>query len=265
MKKRIAELVLLDLLFLLLLIISGTVAGATRWVLYFLAYILPIAAGLLLIRRRGLSAEPPRLAFRTDRAVFSAALFAPTMLAVIAISAFTALVLSFFGKTNETDVSGSLVYELFRHALLPAVLEEILFRYIPIKLLSPHSRRGAVGVSTLLFALIHLNLFQIPYALLAGVALAFLTVASGSILPGVLLHFLNNAVSVIWMKFPDTAPYVIFALLLLLSVPSAIYIIRKRRDYAAEISRAADGERVGLSLELFVMTAICLIMSVLSL
>jgi simple sugar transport system permease protein len=105
------------------------------------------------------------------------------MLLVIAVSALTTLVLAFFGKTNEVDVSGHLVYELFRHALIPAVLEELLFRYIPIKLLSPYSRRGAILVSALLFSLVHLNLFQIPYALLAGVVFGFLTVASGSILP----------------------------------------------------------------------------------
>ncbi len=265
MKKRIAALVMLDLLFLLFLIISGTASGALRWGLYFLAYILPIGAGVLLLRRHGLFCVPPRLVIGEKRAVFSLALFAPTMLAVIAVSALTTLVLSLFGKVNDVDVSGNLLYELLRHALLPALLEELLFRYIPIKLLLPYSGRGAIGVSALLFALIHVNLFQIPYALLAGAIFGFLTVASGSILPAVVLHFLNNAVSVLWMRNPETVPYVILPLLLLLSVPSVLYIVRKRREYAAEITRATGGERIGFSPELWVMAAVCLIMSVLSL
>ena len=264
MKKRISALVLIDLLFLLLLIISGTATGALRWVLYFLAYILPIGIGVLLLCKYRLSAEPPRLALSKERTIFSGAIFAPTMLSVIGLSALTALILSFFGKTNEVDVSGNLLYVLFRHALVPAAFEELLFRFIPIKILLPYSKRGAIGVSALLFALIHLNLFQIPYALLAGAVFGFLTVASGSILPCVLLHFLNNLVSVVWMRNPEASP-VILAAILLLCIPSVIYIIRKRSAYAAEILGALDGERIGFSIELLVMTVLCIIMSVVSL
>ena len=265
MKKRITELLLIDLLFLLLLIISGMVKGIWGEALYLLAYILPIGAGLFLLRRHDIFSEPSALVLGKDKLLFSASLFAPTMLLVIAVSALTTLVLAFFGKTNEVDVSGHLVYELFRHALIPAVLEELLFRYIPIKILSPKSKRGAIWVSALLFALIHLNLFQIPYALLAGAVLAFLTVVSGSILPAIILHFLNNSVSVLWMRNPDVAPAVIIPVLVFLSVISAVYIVRKRREYVEETVRAFSGDRVGFSAELLVMTALCLIMSFLSL
>ena len=265
MKKRITSLLLIDLLFLFLLIISGAVNGIWGQLIYFFAYLLPIGAGLLILRRQDDFSMSSALVIRKDRIIFGAALFAPTMLLVIAVSALTALVLALFGKSNDVDVSGALVYELFRHALIPAVLEELLFRYIPIKLLSPRSNRGAIFVSSLLFALVHLNLFQIPYALLAGVIFAFLTVACGSVLPAMILHFLNNAVSVVWMRNPDIAPAVIISVFALLSVLSAVYIIRKRREYEKELLCALSGERVGFSAELLVMTAVCLIMSLLSL
>lgn len=265
MKKAIVAIILIDLSFLLLLIVSGAVTGDLRWAIGKIAYILPIGVGLFMLRRCGLLRESPSLFVTKDKAISSVALFAPTMLVIIAVSALTTLLLSLLGKTNQTDVSGNLFYELFSHALIPAVLEELLFRYIPIKLLSPYSRRGAILVSALLFSLVHLNLFQIPYALLAGVVFGFLTVASGSILPSMLLHLINNAVSVVWMRNPDVAPYVIIAVNFVLCLPSAVCILKRREQYREDVVRAFSGERVGFSPELLVMAIVCIVMSVLSL
>src|SRR5205823_1216781 len=50
----------------------------------------------------------------------------------------------------------------------------------------------AIFMSSFLFALYHMNVFQALPAFLLGVVLGILTVRSGSILPSMLLHFLNN-------------------------------------------------------------------------
>ena len=188
MRRSIAVLIFADLAFLLLLSLSGIVDFAGK-VLYFLAFIFPIALGLAFAVK---DAEAGSVAVRKERLLPSLALFAPTLLLIIGISAITAYLLALFGKSNVTDVSGNLWAELFRHALLPAVLEELLFRFIPMKLLGKRSPRAFMIVSPLLFALIHLNVFQIPYALFAGVALAFLTLATGSILPALPLVWLAH-------------------------------------------------------------------------
>jgi hypothetical protein len=78
-------------------------------------------------------------------------------------------------------------------ALLPAVFEEILFRGV---LLGGMKQFGEVKAALLcgaLFALYHQNPPQTVYQFICGTAFAFIAMRSGSILPTVLSHFLNNA------------------------------------------------------------------------
>jgi sodium transport system permease protein len=81
-------------------------------------------------------------------------------------------------------------------ALAPAICEEFLFRGLVLGAL--RTRAGAVTsvtVSALLFALFHLNIYQLPTAFFMGLVLGSLTVACGSVWPAVLLHFLHNGLA----------------------------------------------------------------------
>ena len=255
MRKRITQLVLLDLAFLLIMTVSGGIGGAFGLAVHYCAYLLPFAIGMMIIRRD----ECPMQLSPIPRGMLRAlALYAPTLLLIIGISSVISALLALFGKTNLTDVSGPIFVALLRHALLPAVLEELLFRYIPMRLLGARSPRAAVFVSSLLFALIHVNLFQIPYALFAGAVLACITIGTGSIVPAMLLHFVNNAISVFWMRSPTAAPLIIIAALAVLLVPSIGYIAWKRRNYLADLRRCFSGERVGFPPEMIVLTILCL-------
>ena len=264
MKKRIALVILLDLSFLLLLFISGAASGALGGALYILAYVLPITVGLLVAYRSGNGAAVPGLRFEREKILPALMPMPPIMLAVMGISAVTSLILTSLGATAIADVSGDLLTVLFRHALMPAVLEELLFRYVTIKLLFPYSRRAALVISSVTFALIHVNLFQIPYALFAGFALGALTLTSGSVLPAIILHVLNNAVSVIWMRNADVWWIIILALVILTLI-SAVYIIKRKKAYGEELRELLSGERVGFSAELSVMAALCILLSVINL
>jgi membrane protease YdiL (CAAX protease family) len=75
----------------------------------------------------------------------------------------------------------------------PAVVEEIAFRGVILGAL----RRGltdgeALLVSTMLFAVLHLSVPSAPHLVLLGAALSWLRLRSGSLYPGMLLHFLHN-------------------------------------------------------------------------
>ncbi len=65
--------------------------------------------------------------------------------------------------------------------------------------------RKAIAYSALLFALIHMNPWQFPTALMAGLFLGWLVIRTGSLWPAVFAHFLNNLGSVLCDKFH--APY----------------------------------------------------------
>ena len=84
-------------------------------------------------------------------------------------------------------------------AVLPAVFEEILFRGIVTR----NMQEGGWGtvavvfVSGALFSIYHGNPSQTIYQFFCGACFAFLAVESGSILPTVLMHFINNALILI--------------------------------------------------------------------
>ncbi len=241
MQRTVGCLALCDMFFILFLALSGSVSGVGGRIIYYLAYVLPIAAMIFLFRG---NMRALRIAPRRDSAELTLLSLFPFIGIIILISYLTSSLLGLFGAVNETDVSGNVFYELARHALAPAILEELLFRFIPISLLAPYSKKNAVFISSLLFAFAHCNFFQIPYALVAGFVLGTLTLATGSIIPSVVLHFLNNALSVIMLKYAPPPRvmlvfYIVLAALALLSV--TVFVLRRSR-YLGKLKESLTGE-----------------------
>ena len=99
-------------------------------------------------------------------------------------------------------------------ALVPAITEEFAFRgYILSGLARTYRPWTAIVLSALLFAFLHvlLSLFQQFFgAALLGVVLGAIAWRTGSIWPGVVFHFVNNALGVLTVdvaKHPRVAPY----------------------------------------------------------
>ncbi len=98
------------------------------------------------------------------------------------------------------DLSGGwIVLAILVIAVLPAIFEETLFRGILLKTMkdSGWSTAGIVFISGALFSLFHQNPVQTLYQFFCGACFALIAVRSGSMLPTVLSHFLNNAVVLI--------------------------------------------------------------------
>lgn len=86
-------------------------------------------------------------------------------------------------------------------AVLPAVCEETLFRGVILNSLKGGKQVFAVLVCGALFSLFHQSPAQTVYQFLCGSAFALVAIRSGSVLPTVLSHFLNNALIIILAKF----------------------------------------------------------------
>lgn len=85
-------------------------------------------------------------------------------------------------------------------AVLGPVLEELLFRGAITKvLLRRYDPFKAILISGLIFGIFHLNPAQVVAASLSGFFFAWLYYKSGSLLPGILIHILNNSLSV-WLS-----------------------------------------------------------------
>lgn len=78
--------------------------------------------------------------------------------------------------------------------LLAPLAEEVVFRGAILRSLlsSLRSPWVAIALSALCFSLVHANPAQMPHAFLIGILMGWMYYRTGSILPGVLLHWVNN-------------------------------------------------------------------------
>ena len=108
-------------------------------------------------------------------------------------------------KTKQTedilpDLSGGLVVPaLLVIAVLPAIFEESLFRGVILR----NCERECGTLATVLlvgmsFSLYHTSPEQTVYQFFAGCVFAFIALRSGSVLPSVIMHFINNALIIIF-------------------------------------------------------------------
>ena len=159
----------------------------------------------------------------------------PTVSVIMLLSYITSiLIFIFFGRTNDVDVGESFVLAIITHAFLPAVLEEMLFRYLPIRLLSRHSHEWTVLGSAFFFALVHRDLFSIPHAFAAGVIFTVIDMATGSVIPSILIHFINNALSVGAIIYGDNPAFVpvLYLIIAILTLISLFFVYRRGKEYS---------------------------------
>jgi membrane protease YdiL (CAAX protease family) len=80
----------------------------------------------------------------------------------------------------------------------PAVVEEVAFRGVIFSALREALESGeAVIVRALMFMILHLSVPSFPHLLLIGLALGWLRARTGSLLPGMCLHFTHNLLCIV--------------------------------------------------------------------
>ena len=94
-----------------------------------------------------------------------------------------------------SDIPGRIVYAV-SIAVVPALVEEFAIRGTVLQPLRKYGDKFAILASSLLFAILHGNLIQAPFALIAGIVLGYSVCITNSIWTGVLIHFCNNLYSV---------------------------------------------------------------------
>ncbi len=134
-------------------------------------------------------------------------------------------------------VSG-VILTFFRVAITAGVVEELCFRGFVMGNLRFYGDGFAIATASVVFAILHGNMVQAPFALMAGFALGYLSVKTGTIWTGIIIHVLNNSVSLIIYYLRDymtdeelTALYVLilYGLILLGAVSFAYFSVRTRK------------------------------------
>ena len=109
------------------------------------------------------------------------------------------------GIVKETTNAGfiGLLIMVLVLAVLPAICEELFFRVGLQQLLGKWFRNDhvAVVVSALIFSFVHLDMGGFLVRFVMGMVLGYVFLYSRSLVPNVILHFLNNAVATVSMYF----------------------------------------------------------------
>ncbi len=111
---------------------------------------------------------------------------------------------STFGTLGNDLIGISLI--ILSGAVIPAFCEEFLFRGTflskTLEYISPYK---TLSFTSLLFAIVHLQLITIPQLFIFGFYLGIVVLITKSIYPAIIIHFINNAAAFISLIFGESS------------------------------------------------------------
>lgn len=139
-------------------------------------------------------------------------------------------------KTEYDSSVYGIILGFLATAVIPALVEEFALRGVVFGLLRRFGEGFALLVSSVIFGLMHGNLVQAPFAFAVGLGLGFVMLKSGSVWTSVTVHFINNAMAVVFeyitadmsMSLANVL-YAVYAIVLLV-LGTFGFIISTKRD-----------------------------------
>lgn len=166
----------------------------------------------------------------------------------------------------------SYVLNLAVIAVLPALLEEWLFRGCVLRVFRAYGDWFAIILSALLFGLMHGNIVQIPFAFIVGLLLGWLYVSTDNIWLPIAVHFANNALSVsieyisMNLSVPSQSVFWVAVHTLVIgigAVATVMLIIKKSRLFCRLENRSflhpSDRFKTALSAPTLLISIICFV------
>ena len=209
MCKRINRFIpVLFISYILLSILAGAVIGVMDinmplWGSYLLSQAIVLLPALIYvaIHKINIIACMPYRKLRISDGLLSLLFgyaLVPTMLFV---SNLTSLFSTNYVQDSVQElIAYPFVVQLLIIAVLPACVEEFVFRGLIYHSYRKNGILGAAVLSGLVFGLMHLNINQLSYAAVMGIIFALLVEATGSMYSSMLAHFAANSYSVILMQ-----------------------------------------------------------------
>lgn len=101
-------------------------------------------------------------------------------------------------RAGENEFSVSSIYLIVTYALIPALVEELVFRGFLFNHLKKIGAPVAFIASSIIYALFFFSPLQIPAAFVIGMILSFVFITTDSLLTSMLVHFVFNLFALFW-------------------------------------------------------------------
>ncbi len=108
-----------------------------------------------------------------------------------------------FARSEPLDLTMYITFMVCICFIAP-VCEELLYRGILLRPLRKYSDSAAAMITSLLFALAHMNFDQIPYTFALGYFLAVMAIRSDTVIVPMIFHVFNNLMAAFTTHMPDT-------------------------------------------------------------
>ncbi len=182
-------------------------------------------------------------------------------------------IFTFFGiefpsssSTLPQGVLGILI-NIIATAFFPAFLEELTMRGMVMGMLRKKGDGFAIVCSAFIFGIMHANFEQIVFAFFVGLILGYITVKSGSIWPAIVVHFLNNLISVAFSYLTgldNLITSVLFtAIFVLLTVFAVMGLNKLQKIDTDYLKMPSDGEISPIKKTVWFLTSPVIIISIL--
>lgn len=120
------------------------------------------------------------------------------------------------GDTMPVKSVSDFFWQLLGTAAVPALVEEFAIRGVVMQSLRKYGDILAISVSAVIFALLHGNMVQAPFALILGCIIGWLVIVTDSLWTGIAIHFMNNAYAVVMNTLMEQIPEHIYMIVFLL-------------------------------------------------
>ena len=135
-------------------------------------------------------------------------------------------------NAGAENIAGGNAFGTFIIAVIAApVVEEILFRGIVLRSIRKFSPVWAsILISSILFGVYHLNIVQAAYATLMGIAAGILYEKKRNLLFPILVHFVNNLITMLQGFAPSEVNELISIFILIMIAPAGYVVCRSLRQ-----------------------------------
>jgi len=188
--------------------VIGEEYASSDWYIYCSYLISQIAFVGIALFAKNFFAVPIKQIYRPTKIKYFAVAIAAQfgLFSLSFVNSYFIAFLQWLGLNYSGDVllpsldGGKIVLAIIVIALLPAVMEETIFRSLMLTSQKKFGTVWCVLISGALFSLVHHSPAQTVYQFICGCVFALIAIRSGSVLPTVLSHFLNNTFVLIMCK-----------------------------------------------------------------